>query len=115
MCWDQGREGKKPVCVENCPAEALLFGKRKELLEIARSRIYSEPDKYVHHIYGEYEAGGTGVLYLSSVPFEQLGFNTDIGTTIAPDRGSITSHFSFISCVLTGINNVLAPNSGYSI
>ncbi|MEK6754670.1 MAG: 4Fe-4S dicluster domain-containing protein [Bacteroidota bacterium] len=99
MCWDQVREGKKPVCVENCPAEALLFGKRKELLEIARSRIYSEPDKYVHHIYGEYEAGGTGVLYLSSVPFEQLGFNTDIGTTSYPE---LTTGFLYaVPIVLT--------------
>jgi Fe-S-cluster-containing dehydrogenase component len=99
MCWDQLREGKKPICVDNCPAEALLFGKRKELLEIARSRIYSEPDKYVHHIYGEYEAGGTGVLYLSSVPFEQLGFNTDIGTTSYPE---LTTGFLYaVPIVLT--------------
>jgi formate dehydrogenase iron-sulfur subunit len=28
----------------------------------------------VDHIYGLTEAGGTSVLYLSSVPFEQLGF-----------------------------------------
>ena len=99
MCWDQVREGKKPVCVENCPAEALLFGKRKELLEIARSRIYSEPDKYVHHIYGEYEAGGTRVHYLSSVPFEQLGFNTDIGTTSYPE---LTTGFLYaVPIVLT--------------
>jgi hypothetical protein len=36
--------------------------------------MYADPDRYVHHIYGEHEAGGTSVLYLSPVPFEQLGF-----------------------------------------
>jgi formate dehydrogenase iron-sulfur subunit len=44
------------------------------MLREAQSRISSHPDKYVDHIYGEKEAGGTSVLYLSSVPFEKLGF-----------------------------------------
>jgi formate dehydrogenase iron-sulfur subunit len=42
------------------------------LLKIARARIAAEPDKYIHHIYGEREAGGTSVLFLSNIPFEQL-------------------------------------------
>jgi Fe-S-cluster-containing dehydrogenase component len=85
MCWARLQDGAQPACVEACPAEALLLGTRRELVEIARSRIYAEPDKYVHHIYGEYEAGGTGVLYLSSVSFEQLGFKTDLEKTPYPE------------------------------
>jgi Fe-S-cluster-containing dehydrogenase component len=85
MCWERLQEGQQPACVENCPAEALLFGKRKDLLEIARKRIYEAPNDYVHHIYGEHEAGGTGVLYLSSVPFDQIGFRTDLESTPYPE------------------------------
>ncbi len=84
MCWERLAEGEEPACVSNCPAKALQFGPREELLEIARARIYQNPDRYVSHIYGEHEAGGTGFLYLSSVPFEQLGFRTDVGTTSYP-------------------------------
>jgi Fe-S-cluster-containing dehydrogenase component len=84
LCWDRLEDGKQPACVENCPFGCLEFGRRSELLDIARARIYSEPDKYVHHIYGEHEAGGAAFLYLSSVPFEQLGLRTDIGTTAYP-------------------------------
>ena len=29
--------------------------------------------------------GGTGWLYLSAVPFEELGFRTDLGTTPYPE------------------------------
>ena len=36
--------------------------------EIARARIAAEPDKYVHHIYGEHEVGGTGWLYGYNLP-----------------------------------------------
>ncbi len=38
------------------------------------------PDQYIDHIYGEHEVGGTSWLYISGVPFEQLGFRTDLGT-----------------------------------
>lgn len=85
LCWERLQEGGQPACVGACPAEALLFGKRRELIEVARTRIYEEPDKYVHHIYGEHEVGGTGWLYLSSAPFEQLGFRMDLGTTAYPE------------------------------
>ncbi len=85
MCWQRLEEGELPACVENCPYEAVTFGPRSEMLEEARRRIYEEPDRYVHHIYGEHEAGGTSWLYLASVPFEQLGFRTDLGTTPYPD------------------------------
>lgn len=66
----------EPACVKACPADALLFGERQEILEEARNRISAKPEKYVDRIYGEKEAGGTSVLYLSSVPFEKLGFPT---------------------------------------
>ena len=93
MCWDRLQEGKPPVCVENCPAEALMFGKRRDLIEEARRRIYAEPDTYVHYIYGEREVGGTGWLYLAPVPFEQLGFRTDLGKEPYPEltRGFLYS------------------------
>ena len=85
MCFELLQEGQKPVCASECPAEALLFGKRRDLIEIARARIYAEPEKYYHHIYGEHEVGGTGVLYLSAVPFEELGFRNDLGNTAYPE------------------------------
>jgi len=85
MCYERLQEGKRPACVESCPTDALMFGQKRELMEVARHRVYSHPDKYVRHIYGEHEAGGTGWLYLSAVPFEQLGFRTDLGTTPYPE------------------------------
>lgn len=86
LCWDKRLvKGEIPACVEACPTEALLFGTRRELIEEARTRIYTHPDRYVHHLYGENEVGGTSVMYLSAVPFEQLGFRADLGTTALPE------------------------------
>ena len=86
MCFERLETGKPPACVENCPAEALTFGRRGELLEMARQRIYQNPGTYVSHIYGEHEAGGTSWIYISPVPFEELGFRTDLGTVSYPER-----------------------------
>jgi len=63
-----------PACVKACPADCLVYREREDLLGKARDRIAKHPDKYVNHIYGEKEAGGTSVLYLSAVPFEKIGF-----------------------------------------
>jgi formate dehydrogenase iron-sulfur subunit len=61
------------------------------MLQLARDRIGAHPDKYVDHIYGEKEAGGTSVLYLASVPFERLGF-PDVGTSSYPARSATAMH-----------------------
>jgi formate dehydrogenase iron-sulfur subunit len=73
-----------PACAKACPPGALKFGDREELLAEAKARIKAAPDKYVDHIYGEKEAGGTAHLYLASVPFEQLGFRMDLGEKSYP-------------------------------
>lgn len=85
MCYPRLLEGKLPGCVEACPVEALTFGKRKDLLSIARERIRKYPDRYVDHIYGEYEMGGTNWLYLTGEPFENVGFRMDLGVKPAPE------------------------------
>jgi Fe-S-cluster-containing dehydrogenase component len=85
MCFERVEQGQKPACVEACPTDALMFGTRVKNLEIARHRIYSHPDDYVHHIYGENEVGGTGYIYLSAVPFDQIGFRTNLGDRPYPE------------------------------
>jgi formate dehydrogenase iron-sulfur subunit len=85
MCYPRISQGLLPGCVEKCPVEALSFGKRKDLLREARNRIQKYPNKYVDHIYGEKEMGGTSWLHLSGVEFEKVGMREDLGTTPAPD------------------------------
>ena len=110
MCFDRLKEGKIPACVENCPAEALKFGTRRELIAEARQRMAEYPGMYQDVIYGEHEAGGTGWLYLSAVPFEELGFNSGIQHKPYPEltKGflySVPSVFVLGPALLLGIHS----------
>jgi formate dehydrogenase iron-sulfur subunit len=86
FCFDRiTREGQVPACVQICPTETLRFGRRQDLIALAHEKIRNNPQRYVDHVYGEHEVGGTSWLYLSSVPFERIGFRTDIGKKPIPD------------------------------
>lgn len=71
FCTQRTSEGRKPACVEICPNEALTFGTRRELLEIAHARLIAAPEKYNQHIYGMEEVGGTSWMYLAPCDFGQ--------------------------------------------
>ena len=78
LCYDLIKDGQMPACASACPTEATLYGEREKLLSIAQMRLTKNPEKYVPHIYGQQEVGGTAVLMLSDVPFEDLGFRTNL-------------------------------------
>jgi formate dehydrogenase iron-sulfur subunit len=78
MCSDRVSAGKQTACAEACPTGATKFGERDELIAEAQRRIQQNPGTYVNHIYGVNEVGGTSVLLLSSVPFEEFGYRTDL-------------------------------------
>lgn len=90
MCYPQITSGllTVPGCVGSCPVEALVYGKRADLLSIARSRIQAFPGRYLNYIYGEHEMGGTNWLYVSGVPFRSIGLREDLGVTPAPELTS---------------------------
>jgi formate dehydrogenase iron-sulfur subunit len=85
MCAERVAGGKPPACVEVCPAEATVAGTRDELLAEAHRRIAENPGVYFPQVYGETEVGGTSVLFLSPVAFEELGFKAGLGTQALPE------------------------------
>ncbi|UCF03892.1 MAG: 4Fe-4S dicluster domain-containing protein [Deltaproteobacteria bacterium] len=85
MCYDNRLvKSELPGCIEACPTESFTFGKRTDLLKIGRERIRRYPGRYLDHIYGENEMGGTSWLYLSGVPFRKIGMREDLGIIPAP-------------------------------
>jgi formate dehydrogenase iron-sulfur subunit len=100
-CWEETQAGEAPACVQECPMGALVFGRRGELLAEAHKRLADSPEQYVNHIYGETEVGGTSMLYLAGVRFEELGFRTDLGDRSYPEY---TKEFLYsVPFVLTAV------------
>lgn len=85
MCAQRQAKGLKPACTEVCPVQAGLFGERDDLLREAENRLKQEPSKYIQHIYGKEEVGGTSVLYLSAVPFGELGLPDNLPHDALPN------------------------------
>jgi formate dehydrogenase iron-sulfur subunit len=92
LCHERLGEGGIPACVESCPVDALEFGTRREMVRIAQNRVADHPDKYEDHLYGQDEVGGTSWIYLSAVPFDQIGFRDDLSNEPVP---ALTQEFLY--------------------
>ena len=95
LCRHRYKDGHYSACAEVCPTGATLYGKTSDLLAEAKRRIALKPGtqtkyprgklggpdqsyegpvaKYLQHVYGDKEYGGTQVLKLSGVSFAKIG------------------------------------------
>lgn len=85
MCYERLQERQQPTCVEACPENVMVFGERDDLLAEAHQQLRAEPSKYIQKVYGEYEVGGTSVLYISDVSLDFLGYKGGPGQEPLPD------------------------------
>lgn len=85
FCSSKLEDGESPACASVCPTNALVFGDREELLAQAHAIIESD-SRYINHVYGEHEVGGTSWLYISDVDFGELGFPTNLPEKSIPEN-----------------------------
>ena len=100
MCSSRVSEGEVPACVSVCPTNVMKFGNREELLAEAKAIVAADPKKYVDHVYGEEEAGGTCWMYISDTPFKELGFRTQVPKQSVP---AYTAKFMHLSPVFGAV------------
>jgi len=95
LCSDRVKgTGANPACAASCPTEALVFGRRADLLAMAKERIARRPDRYVNHVYGEHEVGGTSWMYLTGRPVQEVGL-LPLPSTPPPERTEEIQHGIF--------------------
>jgi formate dehydrogenase iron-sulfur subunit len=116
MCYERVAAGQQTACAEICPTGATTFGERDALITEARKRINETPGAYVDYIYGLQEAGGTSVMYLSNVPFEQLGLPMNVPKEPIPELSwrvlsQIPKYAVAASVVLFGIRWITSRRS----
>ncbi len=100
LCADRVAQGLGSACAERCPTGALIWGKRGDLIAEAEGRLKANPERYVDHVYGKDDVGGTSVMYLSAVPFEKLGLD-NMGTDPIPALSESTANI-FLPTILIG-------------
>jgi Fe-S-cluster-containing dehydrogenase component len=99
MCYPRIKEGLNPGCADACPMGAITYGRREELIKVARERIAKQPDRYVDYIFGEHDFGGTSWLVIGGMRPGELGLHDDASHTPLPE---LTSGFlSAVPLVLT--------------
>jgi Fe-S-cluster-containing dehydrogenase component len=112
MCYPRIKEGLNPGCADACPTGAITFGKREDLITVARERIRKNPDRYIDHIFGEHEFGGTSWLVLAGVPFTELDLHEGLTHESLPAIG--TSYLSVVPLIITVYPGLLAAFYAFS-
>lgn len=132
LCYHRYAEGKYSACCEFCPTGASIFGKVVDLRKEAQKRLTLKPgtdydfplqtvdsankmrrpvSKYLNHVYGSEEVGGTQYLLLAGVPFEWLGFNKKIKNSLLPDL--TWAYIAKIPAIIAGV--ILAGTATWAI
>lgn len=108
FCYDRTSKGKEPACTEACPEGATIFGDRDKLITEAKRRIKKYPHQYIDKVYGEFEVGGTSVIYISDIPLGFLGWKDDLGKQPLPELtwnalSKVPAEFLGMGAAMTGI------------
>jgi len=109
LCYEKLESGGQPACTQACPTQATIFGQRDELIARAHQRIKDNPGKYIDHVWGEHEVGGTNVLYISDIDLGFLAYQSHLGPEGLPHTTALAMKavpFAFLGMggVMYGIN-----------
>ena len=88
------RRASRPACVAALPDRgADLRPAGDDLVASRTERIGQHPDRYVQHVYGEHEVGGTAWIYLAGRPAStEVGCSRCPSGPAAADRGHPARH-----------------------
>ncbi len=88
MCYNRTPD-KEPACVQACPTDALVFGKREEIITLATQRK-AQIKGYVYGDVDNKPLGGTGFIYVMDVKPQTLGL-PDVAENISLDLSILPS------------------------
>jgi len=66
LCSDRVTVGLEPACIKSCPTQAMTFGSKQDMLDLARERVVELEERGFQQasIYDPAGVGGTHVVYV---------------------------------------------------
>jgi formate dehydrogenase iron-sulfur subunit len=114
LCHDKINAGQleQPACTAACPTGATIFGEREAMLAEARRRIKADQGRYLNHIWGENEVGGTSVIYISDVDLAKAGWPASLSEHAVPELAvkvleTVPTTFVTVAAAMTGLHWVI--------
>ena len=117
MCDDRVAKGREPACVKTCPAAAITYGQRDNLLVAGKARVAQlKTEGYDKaELYGETQMGGMHSLTVAKYGFEAHGLIRD------PKKSDMTSLLALakplaglgVAAVVAGLGVSFLTGRGY--
>jgi formate dehydrogenase iron-sulfur subunit len=109
LCSDRVAVGLEPACIKACPTQALTFGSKQDMVELAQERVGELHERGLDKasVYDPAGVGGTHVMYVlphGDPALYRLPVNPQVSPLVALWRGGIAKTLG----VLTMVSVVIA-------
>jgi formate dehydrogenase iron-sulfur subunit len=104
LCSDRVAVGLEPACIKTCPTQALSFGSKEDMLELAQERIGELHERGLEKaaVYDPSGVGGTHVVYVlphGDPALYRLPTEASVSPLVALWRGGIAKTLGVLTMV----------------
>jgi formate dehydrogenase iron-sulfur subunit len=111
LCSDRVAVGLEPACIKSCPTQALTFGSKQDMLDLAHERVQELNERGFQKasIYDPSGVGGTHVMYVlphGEPELYRLPKNPEVSPLVALWRSTVARTLgvvTMVSVVVAGI------------
>jgi formate dehydrogenase iron-sulfur subunit len=111
LCSDRVAVGLEPACIKTCPTQALTFGSKEDMLELAHERVAELTERGFQKasIYDPSGVGGTHVMYVlphGEPELYRLPKNPEVSPLVALWRSGVARALgvvTMVSVVVAGV------------
>jgi formate dehydrogenase iron-sulfur subunit len=111
LCSDRVAVGLEPACIKTCPTQALTFGTKEDMLDLAKERVTELTERGFQKasIYDPSGVGGTHVMYVlphGEPELYRLPKNPEVSPLVALWRSGVARALgvvTMVSVVVAGI------------
>jgi formate dehydrogenase iron-sulfur subunit len=111
LCSDRVAVGLEPACIKSCPTQALSFGSKEDMLDLAGERVAELKERGFQKasIYDPAGVGGTGVFYVlphGDAPLYRLPENPQVSPLVALWRSGVAKTLGVVTMLAVVVGGI---------